>query len=86
MPLTEDQLPVSDLSSDGQDEAFGNAVRPWTPGRDLGHLDAHVHHNRVERTRELAASFTAAFDAVFAGAEFAATDIRIIRTPIREAG
>jgi hypothetical protein len=53
VPLTEDQHPVGDLGSDGQDKAFGEAVRPWTPGRDLDHLDAHVRQDRVERTREL---------------------------------
>ena len=37
MPLTEDQHPVGDLGSDGQHEAFGEAVRPRTPRRDLDH-------------------------------------------------
>ena len=31
----EDQHPVGDLGADGQDDAFGEAVRAWTPGRDL---------------------------------------------------
>ncbi len=50
VPLTEDQHPVGDLGSDGQDEAFGEAVRPRTPRRDLDHLDARVRQDRVERT------------------------------------
>jgi hypothetical protein len=40
---------VRDLRSDGQDEAFGEAVRPRTPGRDLDNLDTRVRHDRVER-------------------------------------
>lgn len=35
VPLTEDRHSVRDLRSDGQDEAFGEAVHPRTPGRDL---------------------------------------------------
>jgi hypothetical protein len=31
--LAEDQHPVGDLGSDGQHEAFGEAVRAWTPMR-----------------------------------------------------
>jgi Protein of unknown function, DUF488 len=53
VPLAEDQHSVGDLGSDGQDEAFGEAVRPWTPGRDLDHFDARVCQDRVERGREL---------------------------------
>ena len=53
VPLAEDQHPVRELGSDGQDEAFGEAVRPRTPRRDLDHLDACVRHDRVERRREL---------------------------------
>jgi hypothetical protein len=33
--LAEDQHLVGDLGSDGQHETFGEAVRAWTPGRDL---------------------------------------------------
>ena len=33
---------------------FGEAVRAWTPRRDLDHLDARVRQDRVERGRELA--------------------------------
>ena len=51
--FAEDQHPVGDLGSDGQHEAFGEAVRPWTPRRDLHHLDAGVRHDRVEGSREL---------------------------------
>jgi hypothetical protein len=53
VPLTEDQHPVGDLGPDRQYQAFGNAVRPRTPRRDLGHFDARVRRNRVERCREL---------------------------------
>ena len=51
--LTEDQHPISDLGPHGQHEAFGKAVRPRTPRRDLHHLDARVRQDRVERRREL---------------------------------
>jgi hypothetical protein len=51
--LPEDQHSVSDFGSDGQDEAFGEAVRPRTPWRDLDHLDARIREHRVERGREL---------------------------------
>ena len=53
VPLAEDQHPVGDLGPDGQHEAFGEAVRPRTPRRDLDHLDARVRQDRVERRREL---------------------------------
>src|SRR6476620_3032856 len=53
VPLAKDQHPVGDLSADGQHETFGEAVRPWTPWRDLDHLDARVRNDRVERRREL---------------------------------
>jgi hypothetical protein len=53
MLLAEDEHPVSNLGSDGQHEAFGEAVRAWTPRRDLDHLDACVRQDRVERCREL---------------------------------
>ena len=51
--LAEDQHPVGDLGPDREDEAFGEAVRPRTPRRDLDHLDARICHDRVERGREL---------------------------------
>jgi hypothetical protein len=35
VPLTEDQHPVGDLGPDRQHQAFGEAVRPRTPRRDL---------------------------------------------------
>jgi len=53
VPLAEDQHPVGDLGSDGQHEAFGEAVRAWTPRRDLDHLNSCVRQDRVERGREL---------------------------------
>src|SRR3954453_16083618 len=36
--LSEDQHAVGELGPYGQDEAFGEAVRPRTPRRDLHHL------------------------------------------------
>ena len=51
--LAEDQHSVGDLCTDGQHEAFGIAVRAWTPRRDLDHLDACIGQDRVERCREL---------------------------------
>jgi hypothetical protein len=53
VPLAEDQHPVGDLDPQDQHEAFGEAVRPWTAGRDLDHFDAPVRHGRVEGSREL---------------------------------
>ena len=53
VPLPEDQHPVGDLGPDGQHEAFGEAVRPRAPRRDLDHLDARIGQHRVERGREL---------------------------------
>ena len=53
VPLVEDQHPVGQLGPHGQDEAFGEAVRPWTPWRDLDRLDACIGQHRVERCREL---------------------------------
>jgi hypothetical protein len=49
----EDKHPVGEFGADGQDEAFGEAVRPRTAGRDLDHLDARIREHRVERGREL---------------------------------
>ena len=53
VPLPEDQHPVGDLGPHCQHEAFGEAVRPRTPRRDLDHLDTRVRQDRVERSREL---------------------------------
>ena len=53
MPLSEDQHAVGELGPNGQHEAFGEAVRPRTPERDLDHLDARIREHRVERGREL---------------------------------
>ena len=53
VPLTEDQHSVGDLGPHCQDEAFGEAVRTRTPGRDLDHLDACIRQDRVERRCEL---------------------------------
>jgi hypothetical protein len=46
--LAEDQHPVGDLGADGQHEAFGEAVRSRTAGRDLDHFDARIRQYRVE--------------------------------------
>src|SRR5215213_2393366 len=51
--LAEDEHPVGDLGTEGQHEAFGKAVRPRTPRRDLDHLDTRVRPHRVERRRKL---------------------------------
>jgi len=53
VPLAEDQHPVGDLGPHCQNEAFGEAVRSWTPRRDLDHLDACIGQDRAERRREL---------------------------------
>ena len=42
-----------DFGADGQYKALGEAVRPRTAGRDLGHLDTGVCQDRVEQRREL---------------------------------
>src|SRR3954451_14354369 len=52
--LAEDQHAVGDLGADGQHEAFGEAVRAWTPRWDLDRFDARVRQDRVEGRRELA--------------------------------
>jgi len=46
MSLAEDQHSVSDLGADGQDEAFGEAVRLRAAGWDLDHLNACIGHHR----------------------------------------
>ena len=53
VPFSEDRHSVGDLGADGQDEAFGEAVRPRAPGWDLDHLDTRIGHHRVEGSREL---------------------------------
>jgi hypothetical protein len=53
VPLSEDQHPIGQFGADRQHEAFGEAVRPRTPRRDLDHLDARVRQHRVERCCEL---------------------------------
>ena len=53
MSLAEYQHSVGDLGPHRQDEAFGEAVRPRTPRRDLHHLDTRVRQDRIERRREL---------------------------------
>ncbi len=51
--LSEDQHAVGEFDADGQYEAFGEAVRPRAPWRDLDHFDARVRQDCVERGREL---------------------------------
>jgi len=53
MLLAEDQDAVGELGLGGEDEAFGEAVRPRTPRRDPDHLDARIGQHRVERGGEL---------------------------------
>jgi hypothetical protein len=47
MPFTEDQHPVGDLGSGGEDEAFRITVRSRTPGRYLRDWDGSVGQDRV---------------------------------------
>jgi hypothetical protein len=49
----EDQHPVGEFGADGQDEAFGEAVRPRAAGRDLHDVDARIGQHGVERCGEL---------------------------------
>jgi hypothetical protein len=56
VPLTEDQDPVGEFGSGGQHESFGEAVRPWTPRRDLHGVDPGVSHDSIERGGELTGS------------------------------
>ena len=49
----EDQHPVGEFGADGQHEAFGEAVRPRAPRRDLDYLDAGIGQDGVEGGREL---------------------------------
>ena len=58
VPLAEDQDAVGEFGSGGQHEAFGEAVRPRTPRRDLDHLDTGVGQDRVERRRKLPGPIT----------------------------
>jgi hypothetical protein len=53
VPLAEDQHAVGEFGANGQYEAFGETVRPWTTGWDLDHLDARIGEHRVKRGREL---------------------------------
>jgi hypothetical protein len=53
VPLAEDQHPVGEFGSDGQHDAFGEAVRPRATRRDLDHLNARIRQHRIERGREL---------------------------------
>src|SRR5689334_19399793 len=54
--LAEDQYRIGDLDADGQDEAFGEAVRLRSAGWDLDHLDACIGQHRVEGRGELSGS------------------------------
>jgi hypothetical protein len=46
-------LTIGDFGADGQDEAFGEAVRPRAAGRDLHDVDARSGQHGVERRAEL---------------------------------
>ncbi len=50
----EDQHPVGEFGTDGQYEAFGEAVRARTPGRDLDYFDIGILQYGIERVGELA--------------------------------
>ena len=54
VPFAEDQDAVGEFGS--QDEAFGEAVRPWTSRWDLDGVDSCACQDGVERGRELAGS------------------------------
>jgi hypothetical protein len=54
VPLAEDQDAVGELGSDGQHEAFGEAVRPRTARRDLYGIDPGAGQDGIERRGELA--------------------------------
>jgi len=56
VPFPEDQHAVGEFGADGQDEAFGEAVRSRAPRRDLDHFDTGIDQYRVERGRELSGS------------------------------
>jgi hypothetical protein len=48
VPLAEDQHSVGEFGSQGADESFGQAVRPWATRGNLDHLDAHIGEHSVE--------------------------------------
>jgi hypothetical protein len=54
VPLAEDQDAVGEFGSGGQDEAFGEAVRPRTSRRDLHSVDAGAGQDGIEGGGELA--------------------------------
>ena len=54
VPFANDQDAVGEFGSDGQDEAFGEAVRSRASGWDLDGVDPGAGEGGVERGRELA--------------------------------
>src|SRR4051794_34306649 len=54
MTFAEDQDAVGELGSDGQDEAFGDAVRSRTSRWDLHGINAVSGHDSIKRGGELA--------------------------------
>src|SRR4026209_408291 len=54
VPFTEDQDAVGEFGSGGQDEAFGEAVRPRASRRDLTGVDPGAGQDGVERGGEVA--------------------------------
>jgi hypothetical protein len=53
MSFPEDQHPVGEFGTDGQYEAFGEAVRARTPGRDFDYFDTGILQYGIERVGEL---------------------------------
>jgi hypothetical protein len=48
VPFTEDQDAVGEFGTDGQDEAFGEAIRPRTLRWDLHGVDPGIGEDGVE--------------------------------------
>jgi hypothetical protein len=47
--FAEDQDAIGELGPDGEDEAFGEAVRAWAAWRDLHGVDACASQDGIER-------------------------------------
>ena len=54
LPFAEDEDAIGEFGSDGQDESFGEAVRPRTARWDHHGVDACAGEDGVERCGELA--------------------------------
>src|SRR5262245_35502299 len=53
VPFAEDQDAIGELGSDGQDESFGEVVRPRTSRRDLHGVDPRAGRDGIECGGEL---------------------------------